>query len=69
MEIGSVPRTAGSSNYAAPLTSLELLNYYLTLAMNIEDIEEVDNVHVGTSLNDKLSCVTISNLDVLYFIS
>ena len=35
--IGYVLRTAGSSfmwNYADPLTSLELLNYYLTLAMS-----------------------------------
>ena len=35
--IGCVLRTAGSSfmwNYADPLTSLELLNYYITLAMS-----------------------------------
>ena len=35
--LGCVLRTAGSSiiwNYADPLTSLELLNYYLTLAMS-----------------------------------
>ena len=35
--IGGVLRTAGSSfilNYADPRTSLELLNYYLTLAMS-----------------------------------
>ena len=34
--IGRVLRTAGSSiirNYADPLTSLELLNYYLNMAM------------------------------------
>ena len=34
--LGCVLRTAGSSfmwNYADPLTSLELLNYYLTLAI------------------------------------
>ena len=35
--IGCVLRTAGRSfmwNYADPLTSLELLNYYITLAMS-----------------------------------
>ena len=35
--LGCILRTAGSSiirNYADPLTSLELLNYYLTLAMS-----------------------------------
>ena len=35
--LGCVQRTAGNSiiwNYADPLTSLELLNYYLTLAMS-----------------------------------
>ena len=37
MVLGCVLRTAGSSiiqNYADPLTSLELLNIYLTLAMS-----------------------------------
>ena len=33
--IGSVQRTAGNfENHADPLTSLELLNYYLTLTMS-----------------------------------
>ena len=46
MVIGCILRTAGSFiiwNYADPLTSLELLNYYLTLVLLFRtDTEEED---------------------------
>ena len=55
MIIGCVLRTAGSSiiwNYADPLTSIELLNYYLTLAMTYfsndgQDLGEGSEKDVG----------------------
>ena len=50
MVIGYVLRTAGSSiiwNYADPLTSLELLNYYLTLVISsgISVIQRNDTIN------------------------